>query len=198
MFHHLNKIIMRNFLIKFIILILFQNIYSQHSILRYPFFFLPQKNQTSPIKSANYDLTKEYNGSIIFNEVEYKGKVILRKDSAIVNDIKVYRFNKKLTKLNLQNGKDKILIERIGKEMFLHRVLLDSMGVKLYDMKLYETLENEKLDVLTLKLRKEDKIVNFPNSFLRSKKGKINTFIKRASLNKEQEFLVRNWLASNM
>jgi hypothetical protein len=189
---------MRNFQLSFIILLLFQNLYSQHSVLRYPFFFLPPKNQPISFKSANYDLKKEYFGSIVFDEVEYKGKVILRKDSAIVNDLKIYRFNKKLTKLSLQSGEETILIERIGEERFLHRVLLDSLDIKIYDKKLYQTLENEKLDVLTLKLRKDNKLINFPNSFLRSRKGKINVFLKRANLNKEQELFLRDWLESNI
>lgn len=190
--------IMRKLLYKLILLLFFQNLYSQHSVLNFPFFYLPTKQKPISNKSANYDLTKEYKGSIVFDEVEYNGNIILRKDSAIVGDVKIYRFNKKLTKLTLESDVDKILIERVAEGMFLHRVLLDSLGIKLYDMKLYKTLENEKVDVLSLKLSKGNQFVNFPNSFLRCRKGKINAFLRKSALNKEQELYLRNWLESNI
>lgn len=184
----------KNTIYCFVLFFLFQNLYSQHSILRYPFFYLPSKQKPTSIKSAIYNLSKEYNGSVVFDDVEYNGNVILRKDSIIVGDVKIYSFNKKLTKLNLANNEENVLIERVGKEMYLQRVLIDTLGVKIYDMKIFKTVQQEKVDVFSLKLGKENEFTKFPNSFLRSRKGKIRTFLKRADLNPEQELFFEKWL----
>ena len=171
-----------------------QQSYSQHSVLRFASFYLPSKKKPASVKSAIYNLSKEYNGSVVFDDVEYNGNVILRKDSIIVGDVKIYSFNKKLTKLNLANNEENVLIERVGEEMYLHRVLMDTLGVKIYDMKIFKTVQQEKADVFSLKLAKGNEFTKFPNSFLRSKKGKIRTFLKRADLNPVQEAFIKNWL----
>ena len=185
---------MKNILFLFLGLLMVQQSYSQHSVLRFASFYLPSKKKPASVKSAIYNLSKEYNGSVVFDDVEYNGTVILRKDSIIVGDVKIYSFNKKLTKLNLANNEENVLIERVGEEMYLHRVLMDTLGVKIYDMKIFKTVQQEKADVFSLKLGKGNEFTKFPNSFLRSKKGKIRIFLKRADLNPEQEAFIKNWL----
>uniref|UniRef100_UPI004049446E hypothetical protein n=1 Tax=Flavobacterium sp. TaxID=239 RepID=UPI004049446E len=183
---------MKNILFCFTLFFLFQNLYSQ-SVLNFPFLSFPTKK-----KSASYHLYNEYDGSVIFDRQEYVGKVVFRHDSIIVGNLKINGFNKKLTKLNLKKNNEKSIIERVGDEMYLHRLLKDTLGLKIYDTKIFTSLKEENVDTSSLLLFNEKTYFNFHHSIFRSKKGRIETFLRKSALNKEQELYLRNWLESNI
>ncbi|WP_294276985.1 hypothetical protein [uncultured Chryseobacterium sp.] len=88
------------------------------------------------IKNArmNISFREPFTGSVKYNDSEISSGLIRISNSYISADnMRIDLYDKKLTEVNLKNGDQTVRWERVDYDRTLKKVVLDSLGLKLYD-----------------------------------------------------------------
>jgi hypothetical protein len=145
--------------------------------------------------SSVYNMNRSYVGSFTYENRIYSGNVKLKSDSLSVGDNRFYIFDKGISRVDVSGEGNRMLIQRLGKDKLLYRVVLDTMEVQVYDLKIFDF--KSKVEKSSMLIRTSSGLKKFPNSIFRSKKWKIRTLIKQTGLNSEQKEFLEKWLHIN-
>jgi hypothetical protein len=146
--------------------------------------------------SALYNMNSSYRGSITFKNKKYSGIVKFKKDTLSVGEDRFYSFNKDISNISITEDGKRLIMNRVGANKLLHRVLLDTLDLQMYDLRIFDF--NAKIDISSTLLVTPSDTINFRNSCFRNRNGKIKAFLNRSKLNSTQKEFLEKWLRDNI
>ncbi|OYQ46112.1 hypothetical protein [Flavobacterium aurantiibacter] len=175
-------------------LVIFTALIYQVSFAQTAATYLGGLSLLKPIRSHSTvsDLRATYEGSVSYNGKTYSGPVTISNDYLVFEQQRISLFDKKLMELNLTDQAKSIKIIRTGPEHLLHRVLKDSLGMKLCDLKIFDTTANA--DKKSLTFVDSSQTIRFRNSIFRKKSADVAVFLKRIRVTELQRKQLEIWI----